>query len=515
MSKSIEKEQSKKKKKLSFPSCYTIMLIVLVLVMGLTFIVPAGKYATLSYDASSDLFTVTAPNGDTTTHDATQDTLNELGVKINLEKFTDESIWKPVGIPGTYENIETEKKTFIGSCVELLNAPIQGIYEGIDIIAFILIIGGLIGVVNNTGAFAAGIGSLSRNLKGKEIWLIVIVTSLISLGGTTFGLAEETIAFYPILIPIFIAAGYDALVGIAAIYLGSCIGTMASTVNPFSTIIASDTAGINWTTGITMRLLMLILGTAVCIIYIVRYAEKVKKDPSKSLIYSQKKELEDQFLSNYDEENIPEFNIRRKLILIIFAGAFGVMIYGVSKLGWWFGEMTALFLGVTIIMAFLAKLSEKEFVDEFVQGAADLLGVALLVGLSRGITIIMDNGLISDTILYYATNLVDGMSNVLFSTVMFFIYSVLGFFISSSSGLAVLSMPVMAPLADVVGVGRDVIVNAYQYGQGLISFITPTGLVLASLALVNVTYDKWIKFVMPLVGIIAVLAIVMLGISVI
>ena len=197
--------------------------------------------------------------------------------------------------------------------MELLNAPIQGIYEGVDIMAFILVIGGLIGVVNHTGAFSAGIGSLSINLKGRERWLIVIVTSLIALGGTTFGLAEETIAFYPILIPIFIAAGYDALVGIAAIYLGSSVGTMASTVNPFSTIIASDTAGINWTSGMPMRLAMLILGTAICIIYTIRYAEKVKKDPTKSLIYSQKKELEDHFLSNYDEENIPEFNFRRNV----------------------------------------------------------------------------------------------------------------------------------------------------------------------------------------------------------
>ena len=190
-----------------------------------------------------------------------------------------------------------------------------------------------------------------------------------------------------------------------------------------------------------------------------------------------------------------------------------MMIYGVSQLGWWFGEMTALFLGITIVMVFLAKLPEKAFVDEFVKGASDLLGVALLVGLSRGITIIMNNGLISDSILYYASDLVNGMNNVIFSTVMFIIYNVLGFFIPSSSGLAVLSMPVMAPLADVVGVGRNVIVDAYQYGQGLINFITPTGLILASLALVNVTYDKWLKFVMPLIGIIAVLSVVMLGIA--
>ena len=189
------------------------------------------------------------------------------------------------------------------------------------------------------------------------------------------------------------------------------------------------------------------------------------------------------------------------------------MIYGVSKLGWWFGEMTALFFGVSLLMVFLAKLPEKDFVNVFITGASDLLGVALLVGLSRGITIIMDNGLISDSILYLANNLVEGMNNIIFSTVMFLIYNVLGFFIPSSSGLAVLSMPIMAPLADVVGVGRNVIVDAYQYGQGLINFITPTGLVLASLALVNVTYDKWLKFVMPLVGILAVLSVIMLGIA--
>jgi len=236
MSKSLQKEKSKKKK-LSFPSCYTIMLIVLILVMGLTYIVPSGKYATLSYNADSNLFEVISPNGDTTNYDATQDTLDELGLKIDLEKFTNGSIRKPVGIPNTYETVETEEKTFIKSIVELLNAPIQGIYEGVDIIAFILVLGGLIGIVNNTGAFSAGIGALSKKLKGKELWLIVIVTILIALGGTTFGLAEETIAFYPILIPIFLAAGYDALVGIAAIYLGSSMGTMASTVNPFSTII--------------------------------------------------------------------------------------------------------------------------------------------------------------------------------------------------------------------------------------------------------------------------------------
>ena len=184
-------------------------------------------------------------------------------------------------------------------------------------------------------------------------------------------------------------------------------------------------------------------------------------------------------------------------ILIIFALAFVVMVYGVKELGWWFEEMTALFIFVTFIMIFFAKLSEKEFVGEFMAGASDLLGVAIIIGLARGVTIIMENGMISDTILNSLSGAVSNMNGVIFSTFIFFVYIILGFFISSSSGLAVLSMPIMAPLADVVGINRDIIVSAYQFGQGIMSFITPTGLILASLAMVNVTYDKWLKFQLP------------------
>lgn len=504
----------KKKSKFSFPTAYTVILIVLLLVLGLTYIIPSGKYAKLKYDKETKLFTVETPTGQASEYEATQQILDKFGVKTNLNKFTDGSISKPVAIPNSYEELPKEETNLFKAVTTFLNAPIQGLYDSIDIIAFVLVIGGIVGVINKTGAFTAGISALSRRSKGKEAWLIVIITVLISLGGTTFGMAEETIAFYPIIVPIFLAAGYDALVAIAAIYLGSSIGTMASTVNPFSTVIASNTAGIDFTSGMGLRILMLVIGTAICVIYTIKYAEKVKKDASTSLIYSQKEELEAQFLANHDENNIPAFTLGRKLILIIFAVSFVVMVYGVKELGWWFGEMTQLFLGVAFILAFFSKMGEKEFVSEFVAGAADLLGVALTIGLARGVTIIMDNGLISDTILNTLSGGVSHMSGVVFSTFMYFVYSILGFFIASSSGLAVLSMPIMAPLADVVGVNRDVIVTAYQFGQGLISFITPTGLILASLAMVNVTYDKWLKFVTPLIVIISIVAIVILGVGV-
>ena len=502
------------KKTFSFPTAYTVILIVMLIVLGLTYIIPAGKYAKLQYDPQSNVFLVESPRGELIEYEGSQKTLDDLRVNIDYSRFKDGSISKPVGIPGTYEQLPRPSTSVLGAFTTFFKAPVQGLYDSIEIIAFVLVIGGLIGIINKTGAFTAGINALSHKAAGKESLLIIIISTLVAIGGTSFGLAEETIAFYPIIVPIFIAAGYDALVAIATIYLGSCIGTMASTVNPFSTVIASNTAGIDFTQGMILRFVMLIVGLIICIVYTIRYGEKVKKDPSSSYIYSQKEELERQFLSNNKDEDAPKFNLSRKMILIIFAAAFVVMVYGVKELGWWFEEMTALLILVTFIMIFFAKLSEKEFVSEFMNGAADLLGVAIIIGLARGVTIIMENGMISDTILNSLSSSVARMNGVVFSTFIFFVYIVLGFFISSSSGLAVLSMPIMAPLADVVGISRDVIVSAYQFGQGIMSFITPTGLILASLAMVNVTYDKWLKFVLPLVIIIGILAIVMLAIGV-
>lgn len=492
------------KKKRSFPTAYTVLFIVLILAAVLTHTVPAGSYAKLLYDDSSNLFVVTAADGSTTEYDATQETLDTLGVKVDVERFTDGSIYKAVAIPKTYEELESKPQT----ALDVLNAPIQGVYDSIDIIMFVFIIGGIIGVLNASGAFDAGFAALSRATNGKEYLLIIIVTFLISLGGTTFGLAEETIALYPILVPVFMLAGYDAIVCIAALYMGSSIGTMFSTVNPFSSVIASNAAGISFTNGIMFRGVGLVIATTITVAYIIKYAEKIKKDPSKSIIFDQKEELEKHFI--HANKEVPEFTGRRKLMLALFVSAFGVMIWGVATQGWWFMEMTALFLAVGIVLCAISGMGEKIAVQNFVLGAADLVGVALTIGVARAVNIIMDNGLISDSILHGATGVVEGMNGGIFSIIMLGIFMVLGFFIPSSSGLAVLSMPIMAPLADTVGLPRDVIVSAYQYGQGLMAFITPTGLILVTLSMVDVTYDRWLKFILPLMGIIAVFASIML-----
>ncbi len=480
-------------KQLKFPSAQTILLIIAALVTLLTWLVPAGKYDTLAYYKDTATFLKSTINGNENLP-ATQETLDQLTIKIPLNKFTNGDIYKPINIPNTYKKIEANPQSFF----DFIKSPIKGIIEAADIIFLVLIIGGLIGIINSTGAFDAGISWLAKVLKGKEYLLIFLVTGLVALGGTTFGLAEETIAFFPILIPVFLAANYDALVGIACIFIGSAIGTMCSTVNPFSTIIASDAAGINWTTDLNFRIMVLILFTLICIFYILRYANQVKKDPTSSLIYSQKEEIEALF-KNKTTSTTSSFTPRLRLALFVFAMCFLVMIIGVSKFDWWFIEMTTTFLVGAILIGFICNIKETSFITIFIEGASSLLGVALIIGIARGITVLMTDGQISDTMLYYASNLTTGMEKGLFANVMTLIYAGLSFFIPSSSGMAVLTMPIMAPLADTVAVSRAVVVDAYQYGMGLFYFINPTGLILASLAIVNIGFNKWLKFVLPLV----------------
>lgn len=495
-------------KKRKFPSAQTVLLIIAAFVALLTWLIPSGQYDRLAYNKEDNTFIKTSKENSITL-EASQKTLNDLQVKIPIEKFTSGAIYKPISIPGTYQKLEAKPQGFKA----FILSPLKGIIQVADIIILVLFIGGLVAIVNFTGAFEAGITRLSKLLKGREYLLIIIVTTLIALGGTTFGLAEETIAFYPILIPIFIAAKYDAIVALACIYIGSSIGTMISTINPFSTIIASNSAGINWTTGIEGRVLMLFIGLIICILYIIRYAQRVKKDPTKSIIFDQKESIEKMFSFKKSIETI-NFTLQLKLVLTIFILCFVVMVYGVSNLDWWFLEMTGVFFVGALLIGFICRINETVFVDVFIKGASELLSVAFIIGLARGVTVLMEDGLISDTLLYYSSSLTEGMNKGFFINSMLFVYSGLTFFIPSSSGMAVLTMPIMSPLADTVSLGREHVVNAYLLGMGLFNFINPTGLILASLAIVKVGYDKWLKFVIPLVIILTIVSMIFLTISV-
>lgn len=332
-------QQQETEKALSsrFPTAYTILFLLIIFVAALTWIIPAGKY----------------------------------------DRVMSDEVGREIAVPGTYQVVEAKPQGF----VDVMLAPTAGFYNpdsyvanAIDVALFVLFLGGFLGVMNATGAIDTGIRSAMRRLQGRELWMIPILMTLFAFGGTTYGMAEETLAFYAILIPVIISAGYDAVTGVAIVMIG--------------------------------------------------------------------------------------------------AG---------------------------IVIGFIGRLGEKKLTESFVDGARDLLGVALVVGLARGIVMIMEQGMIADTILNSAETTLGGLPELAFINLMFWIEVGMSFFVPSSSGLAVLSMPILAPLADFAHVDRALVVTAFQSANGLVNLINPTfAVVLGGLAIGRVSYDRWLVFVWPL-----------------
>lgn len=473
------KKKEGKKRKLSTPNSYLIIMAIIAIVAILSWILPGGAY-----------------------------------------DYVDPNASKLEPIAGTYHAVESSPQ---GLWAVIL-APISGFMDSVDIILYTLIIGGFISIVMQSGALDAAIGSILRKLKGREFLLIPILMTIFALAGAAFGIEEETLPFFLVLIPVFIAAGFDSLVGISVIKVGAALGVMASLANPFAVAIASNFAGIPMTDGIGIRIVLLCIYIPAGVIYTMHYAKKIQKDPSKSLVYAQADQNREFFLGNgYNADKLPEFTKKRKLILVVFGLSFLVMIWGVlswEDLGitiwptmyWWFGELSAVFLIAAVIVGIvIERMSVDSFMDTFIKGAADLLSVAIVIGVARGVAIIMADANITDTILHYCENAVTNMGGGLFASINYFVFLILSFFIPSSSGLATLSMGIMAPLADFAGVGREIVIIAYQSANSMIALIAPTcGLLMGVLAMTKTPFTTWIKFVWKLLVFVAIVTIVVL-----
>jgi uncharacterized ion transporter superfamily protein YfcC len=486
--------------KKSFPGPITILMLVIVIAAISTWLLPAGQYNKLSAN-NGQSFLLTSLSADINLP-LTQKTLDSLNVRISVQKFINGDIHKPVSIPGTFKKLERNPQGFI----KILQAPIKGIIDSIDIILFILMVGGFMYVFNETGAITKGITHLSKTMRGREFWLVAILTFLFSFAGASYGMAEEALTFYPLLVPLFLAAGYDLMVPLSVIFGGTMLGGIAAFSNPFSTIIASNAAGINWMDGLYERLLLFAITTGLIIWYNMRYAARVKKNPSTSLVL----QIDGHVMPPYDistkeETTISKLELRTKLLLTIFLSTFVTMICGVVFLGWWTMELSALFLGSSILVAFICRMNEKIFVREFIKGAESLLSVAFLIGVARGVTIILNDGRVSDSILFYASSVVKGMPPGIFILLLMVFYIFFSNLISSTSGMAVLTMPIIGALAIIVNIPGREIVNSYMYGICLMSFISPTNLVLPSIALVNVSLKAWVKFITPILIILAII----------
>lgn len=486
----------------------TILLLVTIIAAIATWLLPAGTYNKLS--VSEKNFVINS-NGNNTLVPLTQNTLDSLHIIIPLEKFTNGDITKPVSIPNTYQTTKSNRTTFI----QFLSSPIKGIYDAIDIVLLILVMGGFIYVFNETGAMLKGISYLSFKLKGREQFLIIILTALFSFGGSSYGMAEETLVFYPVLVPLFLAAGYDLLIPVAVIFAGSQLGTLSSFSNPFATIIGSNAAGLNWIDGIYERILMYIISTALLIWYILRYAKKIKANPANSLVLKYDGNLHYNYSATVNNEDINNtLTLRTKLLLLLFASAFIIMIAGVIFLKWWLLEITVLFFGASLLLFFINKTKEAEFIQQFIKGAESLLGVAFIVGIARGITIVLNDGNISDTLLFYTAKITGSFPPAFFILILLGLFIILTLFISSSSGMAVLTMPILGALALIVHVPGREIVNSYLYGMGIMGFITPTGLFLPSISMVNISTKTWFKFITPFLVILFILCAIALLIGI-
>ena len=488
-------EPTGRKKRFTLPSAYTILFILIVLAAIATWVVPAGTYD-----------------------------LNDAGEPI----------------PGTYHEVESKPADIL---VDSLTAPINGLYGienekgninyynsgtlfgAIDVALFIIVIGGFLGVTMKTGAIQAGIGKLVGRLRGRERLMIPILMTVFAIGGTTYGMAEESLAFYALVITVMIAAGYDALTGAAVVLLGCGIGTLGSTINPFATGIASGFAGVPLSDGLVGRLIILIVGLAIGIFFMLRYADRVKRDPSTSLVHDMKDENEAHFKADSGgggDGGVAVLTRTHKTVLVVFGLAFGVMMYGVipwedlgiplPTLWWWFPEMTASFLLFSIVIGLIGHMKEGELTTTFVDGARDLLGVALIIGIARGITVIMNNGEITDTVLHWAEVALGDVGSAAFIVVMFLLFLPLSFLIPSSSGLATVAMPIMAPLAVFVGVSEALVVTSYQSASGLMNLFIPTSaVVMGGLAIARVPYGRYLRWVWPLLVMLGALSIVVLA----
>ncbi|SCH44804.1 MULTISPECIES: YfcC family protein [unclassified Romboutsia] len=440
------------KKGIKVPHTLVIIASIIMIVSIATYFIPGGKYETV---------------------------INEAG--------------KYIVVDGSFKYIESQPQNLF----KILQAPIQGIIDGAEIIAFLFIIGGAFNLIAETRAIDFGIVRIVNLFKGKEILLLPIIIFSFSLGGATFGMSEESVAFISILAPLTLALGYDSIVAVAITSLACTLGFSSAMLNPFTVGIAQSIAGIQLYSGIEFRTIIWFMTTAVGTAFIMAYAVKVKKNPEISTVY-ESDQVKRKSLQSFEERK-DDFTLSHKFILLTFAIAIGVIVWGVLDKGFWISEIGAVFLAVGFISGVLGKLSLDQMANAFIEGAKGMIGPAIMIGFARGIMIIAENANIIDTILYNLSNIIGNLPSLLAAYVMYPIQMFINFFINSGSGQAALTMPILAPLGDLVGISRQLTVLIYQLGDGFSNAMFPTsGVLIACLGIAGVPYGKWLKWIIPL-----------------
>ncbi len=458
----LEHQDGHKGKKAFDINAFVLLFFVIVISVILTYIMPAGEYERIEKDG------------------------------------------RTIVVPDSFELIEQSPVGFF----HVFTSIHAGMINGAGIIFFVLIVGGAFGILKATGALDALIGNLTSKLANKELLLIPAIMLFFAVAGTLMGLAEETIVYIAIITPLAIALGLDAIVGYAIVSLGATIGFMSAVLNPFNVGVAQSIAELPTFSGMGLRLILFVTLYIAGVLYVYRYAKKVKANP------------ELKFLGNYQEGTKVEFqtntklSTRHKWVLTTFLFNFVFLIIGVVKFGWYITEIAALFLLFGILIGIVGKLKPNEIADRFIDGTKEVISGALIIGFAQAILIVFQDGKLVDSILYFSSTFLSQLSPILNAIGMFFLQLFLNFLVPSGSGQAALTMPIMAPLADLVGVTRQTAVLAFQLGDGISNSLFPTsGVLLAGLAVAGIPFTKWIKWVLPFIFIQIAISIVFLIIA--
>lgn len=394
----------------------------------------------------------------------------------------------------------------------VLAAPLKGFVDAASIIAFLFVIGGSFMVIQKTGAVTVSLQNMALMFARKphlQKYFIPVTMTIFALGGGLFGMCEETMPFVLIFIPLALSLGYDSLVGTAIPFLGAAAGFAGSVFNPFTVGIAQHIAELPVYSGYEYRIVIWILSTVSMVTFVMLYAARVRNHPESSAVFDLDQERRRTL--KLDVQEAEAFTWAHKLVLASFAGAIVLLVYGVLRHGWYIAEIGALFLGLGLVAGPLGRLSLSEAADAFKEGARDMVGVALIIGCARAILVVASDGKIIDVLLYSVASVITRFHPIVASQAMFVAQGIINFFVHSGSGQAALTMPVMAPLADVVGISRQTAVLAFQFGEGWINPILPTsGVTMGVLGLAGIPWERWFRWMLPVQVYFFVLALVLL-----
>lgn len=448
------------------PHTYVILTIILLVVVGLTYIIPGGEY----------------------------------------DRVIDPANGKTIVLPDSFHFVEGNRPGFF----DIFLSVSRGYVSAADILFLIVFAYGFVYVLKDNGTLDAAVSALLK-LMGKRTELLIPVGMLLfGLLGSTLGIFEETYGLVPLFASIMLALGYDNLVGGAVVYIGVATGFAAAMTNPFSVGIAQTIADVPLNSGVAYRAVIFAVFEMVSIWYVMRYARKVKQNPERSVLYGCD-EMERSDKKQYDKE--VNFTFRRKLCTILFFATIGILLYGTSMLGWYIDEISSLFLAMMVVAGVVGGSSLNEICLTFIESTKSVVSSILVIGFTRGILIVMKEALISDTIVYYLSSLLDIGNPVISAIGMLFLQSIINIFINGSSSQATITMPIMAPVADIVGVSRQTAVLAYCFGDGFSDMFWPTNCSLEC-GLMGIPLERWYKFITPLFLIMTILQVFFIALSV-